>query len=210
MPPWHRNVAHLLEYLLPWLVLPLLLLYTYLELFHAPYLGFNFSPSTGRVQELFANPFDVDLRIGDVIVAVGPATWDVEKEGLHNNLLSHASTNDVLPLLIERNGQRNPVNWQVPGFNPDELMSRLLNAWILGYIFWLAGAVTTVLVRPRDTRSRLFTAFFLLTAIWLVAGNTSRWNLWQSANVFRVAIWLAAPVYLHLHWLLRKTLTTLP
>lgn len=57
---------------------------------------------------------------------------------------------------------------------------------------------------------QLFAAFFFLTAIWIVTGNSSRRNLWDVAVVFRMAIWLSIPVYLHLHWSFPRSLRSLP
>src|SRR5690606_12337646 len=91
-----------------------------------------------------------------------------------------------------------------------ELYDRLVNTWLLGLAFWVAGAVTLLLVRPKDNQYWLFAAFFLLTALWLVVGNTNRWGHGESRVLFRMAVWLSLPVLLHVHWIIPQPLTRLP
>lgn len=177
MPSRHRTSVHLLNnrlnYLfqillddwLPWLVLPILVLYTYLEIVHAPYIGFSFSPSRGVVQTIWVDAPGYNLRANDLIVSVDGVGWHAEQVQFHNTLLSYLQTDDLLNLEIERAGEKHFVTWRVPGVNAQEFVNRVFNVWILGYVFWLAGMATTLLIRPRDTRSRLFTAFFVLTAL---------------------------------------------
>lgn len=51
---------------------------------------------------------------------------------------------------------------------------------------------------------------FYLTAIWLITGNISAWQVWHSAIVMRMAIWMCVPVYLHLHWVFPSSFRKLP
>jgi signal transduction histidine kinase len=204
------NFPLALERLLPWIVFAILLLYTYVELFQAPYIGFNFNPSTGKVQKIYVNLLASDLQVDDELYAVGSLLLSDWKSELRQLLFTDVEAGQILALQIRRAGQVEPIDWQVPGFNRHEFINRLFNNWWIGYIFWLAGLATLLLIRPKDTRYWLLTAFFLLTAVWLVAGNTSRWNLWGSAIVYRIAIWLFVPICLHLHWLFPQSLATLP
>ena len=58
----------------------------------------------------------------------------------------------------------------------------------------LAGLATLLLVRPLDAKRSLFAAFFFLTALWLVVGNTSRWDIAESRVLYRMALCLSVPV----------------
>ena len=207
LPPKSAAVQ-LLEHLLPWLVLAILLLYTYHEFFHAPYLGFNFNPSTGAIQGVY--PSTSLLQIDDRIIQVGDLPFAVWQEDLRRPLFPALSAGQTLPLLIRSNGIDRQIVWPVAGPTLGEVASRILNLWWLGYFFWLAGIATLLFVRPKDTQYRLLVCFFLLTAIWLVVGNTSRWRFWESAIIYRSVIWLFVPVALHLHWVFLQPLARLP
>ncbi len=204
------TLARGIEHLLPWLVLVILLIYTYLELFATPYLGFNFNPSTGAVQAVYVNLPVPSLQVGDELVQVGQqsvATW---KNELRHPLFLGARQGQNLSLAVRRAGQLEHITWRVAGPNSGEIFSRVTNIWWLGYLFWIAGIATLLLVRPKDSQYWLLAAFFFLAAVWLVSGNTSRWRLWDSALVYRSVIWLFAPVTLHMHWRFPKPLANVP
>jgi signal transduction histidine kinase len=198
-----------LDLLLPWLVLLVLGYYTYLEI-AAPYIGFSFSATSAIVQDVFANHSSFDLQIGHQLVAVGARPMDEWQQRLRLHLLPPLKPGDLLDLQVRHEQGVAHVVWPVPGLTPGELADRLLNVWWLGVAFWLAGTATLLLVRPKDGRSRLFAAFFLLTALWLVVGNTSRWGHGQSRLVFRTAIWLSLPVIWHVHWTFPRPLAQVP
>lgn len=199
------------ERFLPWAVLGLLLVYTYAEIFYMPYIGFNFILPTGEITPVFVeNPLGADLRAGDLLQQVGSISWPEYRQGARQSIFHNLKTGQSLPLQIERNGKRLLIGWTIPGPTRWEILDRVVNTWWLAYLFWLAGTITVLLVRPKDTRWWLLIAFYFLTAIWLVAGNTSRWRIWESAIIFRVATWLAVPIYLHLHWIFPRSLGKLP
>lgn len=75
-----------------------------------------------------------------------------------------------------------------------------------GTLLTQPGLATFLSLRPKSSLQRLFVLFFFLTALWIVAGNSSRRNLWEASVVFRMAIWLCVPVYLHLHWSFPRSL----
>lgn len=199
------------ERFLPWAVLALLLVYTYVELFYMPYIGFTFVLATGEVTAVFVqNAPDADLQSGDRLLQVGGVPWAAYRQAVRRPLFQAVKTGEVLPIRVERAGRPRLIIWSIPGPTRGEIWQRLVNTWWLAYFFWLAGTATVVLVRPKDTRWRLLIAFYYLTAIWLVTGNTSRWHVWESAILLRVTGWLLLPVCWHLHWVLPRPLAQTP
>jgi signal transduction histidine kinase len=200
------------EIVLAWLVLLLLLFYTYLEIIKAPYIGFNFDSLNGRIRTVYIDgPLD-DLEIGDQVVAANGKELAQPVESLRHQRFAGVEPGETLILQVKRQNQEaiEEVQWIVPGFNQDEFNDRVSNAWLLAYLFWLVGLTTLLAVRPLDTKRRLFTAFFMLTALWLVVGSTTRWGHGESRIVFRIALWLSVPVLLHLHWIFPRSLSKLP
>lgn len=194
--------------LLPWLVLLLLFTYTYLELFYAPYLGFDFNPTNGVIQETYRD--SSPLRAGDRLHKIDDLLFADWAAALRLPLVGPVQPGDTLTLQFYRDDQLQSIAWAITPAAWAEILARLINIWPLGYLFWLAGFATRLSLRPKSDLQRLFVAFFFLTAIWIVAGNSSRRNLWDVSVVFRMAIWLSIPVYLHLHWSFPRSLRPLP
>lgn len=195
------------EQIIPWFTLFLLLVYTVLILFHVPYLGFDFNPSDGSIQEVFG---DSSLQVGDRIHAVDGFTFAEWKTSLRRPLFAPAQPGDTIALEFYRNEQLQKITWTVDTPTWAEILARIIDIWPLGYFFWLAGVATVLLLRPKSSQQRLFAIFFFLTSIWIVSGTGSRWNLWEVSVVFHMAIWLCVPVYLHLHWSFPRNLRSLP
>lgn len=209
----NRDSRHWLfwERLVPWAVLGFLLVYTYGEIFYAPYIGFNFIPSTGEITAVFVeNPLGLNLQEGDLLWQVDSITWAEYRADIRQPLFANIEAGQVLSLVVERDSETLTIPWLVHGPTTWDILDRLMNLWWLAYIFWLGGTATVLLVRPKDTRWLLLVVFYFLTALWLIAGNTSRWHMWESATVVRVAVWLSVPIYLHLHWMFPIPLGRLP
>lgn len=187
-----------LDYFLPWLVLAILLAYTYARFFQNFY-GIWWLPD-GTITETFVGEREPTLHPGDRIVRVGPLDFTAFQADLRTDLFGSAPAGTVLPITIQRAEQTVTVQWRVPGINTGEIQDRLLSQWFLAYFFWIFGTLTLLVVRPRDARWLLLTAFNYLTAIWLIPGGLSSFHIWSSALVVRAAIWLSIPVYLHFHW----------
>jgi signal transduction histidine kinase len=189
-------------------MLAVLAYFIYLEIFAAPYIGFNFNPSSSTIIEVhLPHP---SVVVGDKLVAVGPVEMAVWQQHLRMQLFPPLQPGDTLNLLVLHESETVTVDWVVPERIDAEVYARLINIWPLGLAFWVAGAATLLLVRPRDSRYWLFATFFLLTAFWLVVGNTNRWGHGESRVLFRMAIWLAIPVLLHVHWDFPQPLAHLP
>lgn len=195
--------------LLPWLILVILLLYTYADIV-APYVGFDIIPDTGEIKQVFANHSTFDLAEGDELVAVGDQQVSEIASDLRIELFEGVQTGEVLPLQLRRDRELISIEWPVPGPNTPEIVDRLVNVWWIGYLYWLAGTITFLFVRPKDSKYWLLFAFFMLTALWLTIGNTARWGHWDARVVYRMAIWLFIPVCLHLHWIIPRPLRQIP
>jgi signal transduction histidine kinase len=198
------------ELILAWLVLLALFYYTYVELVRAPYIGFNYSATDGYIQDIFVPDPAVDLREGDLLYKVNDVLFEDWRQTLPQSLFPPAPIGEHLRLEVRRGEQLLVVPWVVADFNWNEFESRAFNVWWFGYLFWGTGLATLLLVRPLDSKRSLFAAFFFLTALWLVIGNTSRWGISESRILYRVALVFSVPVLLHLHWLFPRPLGKIP
>ena len=196
---------------LPWLILGVLVVFVYVMFFQTPYIGFDFNPSNAEIIELFIQAQEGDgLAVGDQLTQVGQLSWSAYRENPYLPLFNNTQTFDEITLVVQRDDQEKLILWRLPGPTYLEIINRLFNIWWLGFIFWMIGTISVLLIRPRDTRWWLFIGFNYLTAIWLVVGNWSRWQVWGGAVFFASVLWLCVPVYLHLHWMFPKPLWQMP
>lgn len=195
---------------LPWVVLGVLLLYTYAKFVEHPYLGFRVGPP-GDVIIIFSDVGETGLRLGDRLVQAGPVTWDEYQSDLRKIIYPGLQRGQEFPLIVERDDELIQIPWKASGFNTPEFLDLFFSEGWLGFFFWAAGTISFLVVRPRDIRWRLMIAFNYLTAFWLVLGSgVSFYHIWHSAVLMRMAFWLSVPVYLHLHWEIPAPLGRLP
>jgi len=188
-----------------------LVVFTYARFFGIPYVGFTFNPSDGEVIQVFGDPSpENSLQPGDQLLKVGSISWGEYRGNARRSFVEGLKAGQVVEIQVLREGQLLALPWTLPGPNPKEFRDRLTNVWVLAYIFWLAGAATSLLVRPKDERWVLLIAFNYLTAAWLISGSISAWHVWGSAILFRVVFWFSVPVYLHLHWVFPRSLGKIP
>jgi signal transduction histidine kinase len=200
----------MIEQVLPWLVLVILLTYSYAKFFRHSY-GFRVEPSTGLVALVFEKQLEPTLRENDRIIQIGPIPWGAFGADLRKPFFEGYIPGDIVPITVERDGQEINISWEYPAFSRDEFLDQLNSEWWIAYFFWLAGVLTILLIRPKDTSWLLMALFNFLTAIWLIAGSgLSAYHILYSAIVLRVAVWLCLPVYLHLHWVFPRPLGKLP
>ena len=204
------QIKKITEYTLPWLVLAILLFFSYIDFFQHPF-GFDWLPD-GSIDRIFVEQSTTPtLMVGDRLVQVGSLTWDAFEADLRRTFFEGVKPGEITPVTVERNGQTLTIPWRLPGFNRGELVNELASEWFLAYFFWLAGLLTVMFLRPKDERWWLLMAYNFLTAIWLGAGSgLSNYHLWYGALILRMAIWLSFPVYLHLHWVFPRPLGKLP
>jgi hypothetical protein len=194
-----------IDHSIPWIVLAILLIYTCALFIRIPYVGFGVDISDVTVEIVFVRAnAGADLQEGDLLIKVGNVAVADYLSLSTQPLIGKVETGQVLPILIRRGVERRVVPWVVPGPNPQEIHFRLVNAYLLAYVFWICGLAVKHSVRPKDSQWRLLILFFFLTAIWLMSGFVSSLKIWMSPFVFRSAIWLSVPVCLHLHWVMPR------
>lgn len=205
------HLKSILEKVLPWVVLAILLVYTYAKFTQHPYSGFRLS-ADGHVFAIYVtNTGQPPLMQDDKVLQIGSLRWEDFKVDLRRTLFDGVQHGQVVPLLIERGGQQMRISWVFPGPNPREIIDLVVNEGWLAFVFWLVGTLTLLHLRPKDERWILMIAFNYLTAIWLVAGSgVSFYHIWNSAIILRMAIWFCVPVYLHFHWVYPKPFRKLP
>ena len=203
--------SNLIESSLPWIVLAILLLFTYVLYFETPYEGFHWD-SQGVVVKIYTeNKLEPTLHVGDRLVQVGSVDWKSFQSNLRQQIFVGVQPGEKVPLVIERNGQRLDILWEYPGPTWGEVNDQLSSQGWLAYAFWAAGTLSLLSLRPKDERQRLLVAFNYLTAVWLVIGSgVSRYHIWNSVQLLHMGIWLSIPVYWHLHWLYPQPLGKLP
>jgi len=195
----------IIEWVVPWFVLTILLFYTYAKFFGHPY-GFRWD-LTGTTIYVFDKQPEPTLRVGDRIIQIGSLPWEDFQADLRKTFFEGHKPGDVVPVVIERDGQTLNISWRLPSFTRDEFLDQLYSEWGMAYFFWLAGLLTILFIRPKDDRWLLMASFNFLTAIWLISGSgASIFHVWNSALVLRMAVLLCVPVYLHLHWVFPQPL----
>ena len=201
-----NSLLSFIELTLPLLITLVMLFYTYAKFFGHPY-GFRWS-STGEVIHVFNKQPEPTLRNGDQLIQIGDVSWGEFSDDLRKRFFAGAQPGDVIPTIVERDGQRVNIDWSYPvGLSRAELLDQFISEWPFAYFFWLAGLLTILFIRPKDERWRLMIAFNFLTAIWLIIGSgVSAFHLWDSALVLRMAVLFCIPVYLHLHWVFPQPL----
>jgi signal transduction histidine kinase len=198
------------EYLLPWAVLAILVVYTYADFFAMPY-GFAVTTPAGTIRKVFVNEREPTLHEGDQLVRVGLVSLQAFNNDLHKDLFDGAQRGDVVPITVRRGNQTLTVDWRLPGTNGGEQRDQFLGPWLLAYVFWTAGTTSLLVLRPKDARWFLMAAFNFVTAVWLVVStDVSVLHTWNSALVLRCAFCMTLPLYLHLHWVFPKPLGRLP
>lgn len=197
------------ERYLPGAVLVFLAVYTLAFVVAAPYAGFSYNQA-GFVTDVFEPGVYGDLLKGDRLEQVGGVGWDAFRRSRTQILLVGVAENEVVQLRVWRGEELVEVAWRFPGRNWAELRQRLNSEWWLPYIFWLAGAATFWLIRPKGRLWRLLTGVHFLTAVWLVTGTLSSSHLWFSIFISHAALWLCLPLYWQLHFYYPQPLFALP
>src|SRR5688572_17597801 len=200
----------IIEQVLPWFVLAILLFYTYAKFFGHPY-GFRWGSSTGVIIYVFDKQPEPTLKEGDKIIRIGSLHWDEFSADLRKTFFEGVNYGDVVPIVVNRNGQTLNIAWTYRGFNRSEFLEQFYSEWGMAYFFWVAGTLTILFIRPKDDRWLLMALFNFLTAIWLSAGSgVSAFHVWNSALVLRMAVILCVPIYLHFHWVFPQPFGKIP
>jgi signal transduction histidine kinase len=199
------------ELLIPASIFLILVWYTYGILFVVPYSGFAFSIGSGRILEIYSqSEHSPSLQIDDVLVQIGSISWESYKKDARLVFFEDVQAGEIVEITVNRNGTEIVIPWKFMGFNQSIFNKRFINIWGLAFIFWFFGAAAQLLIRPKEGRRRLFIAANYLTALWLIFGSLSSFQLWGSSLLLHAVTWLLLPVYLHLHWVFPRPLSELP
>ena len=198
-------VVYFVEASLPWVMLFVLLCFSYVFFVVNPYLGFQYSSS----QITYAIP-NIELLSGDEILRVEGVTVDMVDLDLTTSFFEGVQAGDQVEIEVERNRKSILFSYTIPGATLEEFYGRLNTQWFVPYIFWLSGTAALLFLRPRSTLRLLLALFCYLTALWLDASTLSGTHFMSGALMLRAGIWLSVPVYLHLHWEFPTPLRRLP
>jgi len=198
-----------LEFLAPWPVLAFLAVFTYASFMKVPHVGFDFSNQV--IMDFYAPSSPGSLQVGDKLLVVDGVDMDAFYDDLRLDLLKNVRPGETVSIIVERGTEKYEVDWLIPGMTRASLLERFVGIWWLPYVFWAAGTVTLLFIRPKDNRWGLLIAFNYLNAIWIGVGNgPSRWHIWHSGLILGAVVWLCLPVYIHLHWEYPKPIKPLP
>lgn len=209
--PKRSHPRNLAELLVPLAVLLLLLAYSYMRFFAQPYLGFQVNASTGDIVDVYVpQPLSPRLEAGDQLISINGRLFSTYLRNMGYSLSEGVTPGQRVDVQVQSATGLKTIKWIIPGFQSGEFFARLLNTWVLSYVFWIAGTATILLVRPKDQRRTLLAAFYYITAIWLMAGSISSSAMWMTQYVLRAAMWVSLPIYLHLHWAFPRSLQGKP
>lgn len=181
-------------------VLGFMLLFTHAFLYVAPYTGFYFNGTDGRIVEFYDNAAaQGTLQVGDILKEVGGVSFVAFQEDGTIYFFKGVSPGETVPVTVTRNGKDVETTWTLPASSPEEFSARFGNPWWLGYVFWAVGLAVQLFMRPRDTLWRLLIAFNEVTGAWFLLGVASSLHTWNASILLRALTWIALPIYLHLH-----------
>jgi signal transduction histidine kinase len=207
LPSFWRRV----ELIVPPLIFILITAYLYAYFFRSVYIGFAFHPSNWEVSAIYTPQGPgPHLREGDTLVKIGSVSLPDYLADKHLELFKGVHAGQQIPLVVDRSGQQFTLVWTIPPATPGEIRDRAMDSWWLAYVFWAFGTATYLLLRPKDTRWRLLVAFNYITGIGIAIAVSSLWGTWHSAILYRIAVWISVPIYLHLHWVFPQRLRKLP
>ncbi len=192
----------------PFVILTVIIIYTYTLFDGMPYLGFYYS-YRDEITSIFVP--EAEILMGGRIRKVGGVEWGDLKRATLSPLFEGLEPGDLVQMTIEKDGRLMDIAWTLPLDTTNELAARVRSTWWLPFVFWLAGTVTWFAIRPRNRVWELLVAFNMLIAVYLSGLNgPSLGNRVFSVPVVRVLGCLTLPIFLHLHWEFPKSLAPLP
>lgn len=205
------RILHLVGILLSLGVFGLLLAFTQAFLYEAPYPGFYFNGTDGRIAEFYGEAESRDLlRVGDVLKSVGGVSMEEFLADGTTQFFKDIQPGETVEIIALRDGEEITVAWVMPGYSREEFMTRFLNPWWLAYFFWGIGFAAQLFMRPRNASWRLLIALNEIIGFWLVLGSASSLRIWNASPLFHAITWLALPVLLNLHWIFPRPLKPIP
>ena len=197
--------------LLIFIVSAIVVVYGVNLIFIAPDLGFTVDPITYQVSY---TRFEVTgdkryPRLGDLVLEYDHIPSSVFMSAGGPSIFSVITARRSLLLKVKRAGR--VITIRPPVSEPDPSVSLMRAVQLLpAAAFLLAALIVHTFLRPNDeVRSTLLVAFSF-SAIWSCAMKLSFYNLLLCDQIFRAAIWLSLPAYLHFSWIYPRPLLRLP
>jgi signal transduction histidine kinase len=211
MSKLNKNAWDLVELLLPWLMLLFLGYITLVFFVFMPYHGIFINQHKTVTSVYGPDQSENNLKAGDIIQQVGRVTYSDTQKDLTIGYFENNKPGDRVEIIVDRQGQQKRIHYTIPDVTLEEIIDARLNTqWFTPYIFWLAGTVSLLFLRPRSLMRFMLALFCYLTAAWLSISGLSAHNYMNGSLLLRSAVWLSLPIYLHLHWLFPFPLRDLP
>jgi signal transduction histidine kinase len=187
-------------------VLAVCLFYTIGRIYGQTYAGFSYD-RTATVIALAAcderspqcQPGSSHLQVGDRILRIGETTSDEFVIEDTRSPLAGYRAGDVVPILVDRDGEPLEVLWELQPRSLGALIRGLALPPVVYMPFWVAGTLALLLRRFRGQQGRLFIALCYATALWLAFGLGSNPSWYGDSQLMRAFSWLFVPLYLHFH-----------
>ena len=194
-----ENLYNWAEIILTLVVLIMLSMAVYANLFLEPYLGFSLNLNSGEITSIGPNSENY-LQLSDQIIKVNGIPTEEINKSVINNPFIQTPEGEILNFTILRNGQIVDVAFPKPPQSKQELSTIVFSDWILPIPFFTAGLITILFVRPRTKTRLLLILFFYSYAIWISSGTISNTGYFHSPMIMRLFIWLSVPISFQLHW----------
>lgn len=136
------------------------------------------------------------LRVDDVVEKVGNLSYAELQASRSIYIFRDFDLTPTAPIVFRRDGDRRVYFATI---RPRPLSIQQVAMTLFPMLFWFAGTVAVLFLRPRNRRWLVLVAFNYLTVIWASTGLLSgaRWG--YSTIVFHLAIWPFLAVLIHLH-----------
>lgn len=166
-----------------------------------PWIGFTFSPYTGNI--FFNDTMIVDqeekLLPGDRILQIGPLAFDNYVMGTRPPLYTLLNEQGMVELIIQRDNQVLQVPWRMTPLTTSLAIVRI-GQFTPSIIILVITFIVLFFLRPIDKRYGLFILTYSLTAVWIAGSIVSPYNIFSSATITRLALWVCVPLYLQTGW----------
>ncbi len=194
-----ENLKNWAEIILTIVVLIMISLTVYSNLFLEPFLGFSMNLNSGVITAV--DPYTENfLNLSEIVLEVNGTPTKEINNSILNNPFIQTKEGELLHLLILREGKEIEVVIPKPSQSNRQLTDVVFSDWILPIPFFTAGLITILFIRPRTKTRLLLILFFYSYAIWIGFGTISNTGYFYSPMIMRLFVWLSVPVSFQLHW----------
>ena len=193
-----------LEFNLPFVLLLIIILYTYAYFGEMSYLGFYYTYKE-EITDVYTD--DGDELLGATLIAVDGENWADMRNNIFVPVLPDVEPGQRLQLTLDYDGEIRVVDWVTPTDTRIEFLARVQGVWWMPFMFWFAGLFSWFMLRPRNQVWLLIMSFNLMLALYIAAlRGPSLGHFYFSESLVRFLGVLVFPVFLHLHWVFPKPL----